>query len=109
MTGKANADGTDTVIITGPNGTASAANVDSVLTLSQGWQAAEFNVFGDCCGSRADFNSGVTIVDRTTVKQRHRQRPSCVYEGFTGETNNLNLWFLRPSWWRVAGDSLLRK
>jgi hypothetical protein len=91
LTGTANANGTDTVIIAGPNGTASAANVDSVLTLAKAWQAAEFNVIGDCCGSQANFNSGVTIIDRTTVNSGTSSAPACVHEGFTGETNDLNL------------------
>ena len=30
---------------------------DSVLNLSQGWQIAEFNIFGDCCLSQAYFTT----------------------------------------------------
>jgi hypothetical protein len=102
VTGKANANGTDTIIIAGPDGTASAANVDSVLTLAKYWKAAEFNVIGDCCGSRADFSSGVTVVVRTTVNSGTTSAPSCVQEGFTGETNDLNL---AGSCSRLAGES----
>ena len=91
LTGEANSGGTDTVIMSTPSGDAHAANQDSVLNLSQGWQIAEFNIFGDCCLSQAYFNIGVTIVVRTSVNNGTTSSPTCVTEGFTGETNNLNL------------------
>jgi hypothetical protein len=64
---------------------------DSVLGLSRGWKAAEFNVFGDCCGSEAKFNSGSTIVVHTSSGSGPKNPPSCLEKGYTGETNNLNL------------------
>src|SRR5262249_76703 len=59
------------------------------LNLAQGWQAAEFNIVGDCCGSQAAFNTGSTIVVRTSVNYGSPNAPSCLGQGFTGETNNL--------------------
>jgi len=65
--------------------------VDSVLNLDQGWTTAEFNVFGDCCLSEANFSSGTTVVVSTTVGDGKPNAPSCVSGGTTGETNNLTL------------------
>jgi hypothetical protein len=63
---------------------------DTVLNLAQGWNAAEFNVIGDCCSSEANFNSGATIVVRTAADTASTGAPSCAEEGFTAETNNLS-------------------
>ena len=91
LTGTADAGGTDTVIMSTPNGDANAANQDSLLDLAKGWNAAEFNVFGDCCGSQANFNGGVTMVVRTSVDNGTKNAPTCTATGYTGETNNLTL------------------
>ncbi|MGB8901382.1 MAG: hypothetical protein WCC90_20050, partial [Methylocella sp.] len=92
LTGMANSGGTDTIVMetSGPPGL-TAANQDSVLDLARNWQAAEFNVFGDYCWSQADFNFGSTIVVRTSANNGTTNAPSRLAEGFTGETNNLNL------------------
>jgi hypothetical protein len=89
LTGQANAGGTDTIIMATGSNLYSAQNDDSVVNLAQGWQKAEFNIVGDCCGSEATFNSGSTIVVRTSVDYGSPNAPSCSGEGFTGETNNL--------------------
>jgi VCBS repeat protein/FG-GAP repeat protein len=89
LTGQANAGGMDTLIMGVGSTLYSAQNADSILNLAQGWQAAEFNIVGDCCGSQAVFNSGSTIVVRTSVDNGSPSAPSCLGEGFTGETNNL--------------------
>src|SRR5262249_20223947 len=68
----------------------SAQNDDSILNLAQGWQAAEFNIVGDCCLTEATFNSGSTLVVRTSVDYGIPSAPSCIAAGFTGETNNLS-------------------
>jgi hypothetical protein len=93
VTGNANAGGTDSIVISAPagEGGSNAANEDSVLGLAKGWQAAEFNVFGDCCGTQANFNGGTTIVVRTTVINGTTNAPTCTSNGTTGETNNLTL------------------
>ena len=58
--------------------------------MAANWQVTEFNVFGDCCLSQANFNNGSTIVARTRVIYGGRNPPVCVAQGFTGETNNLS-------------------
>jgi uncharacterized membrane protein len=62
----------------------------TVLYLFQGWNAAEFNIFGDGNRSQANFNSGAALAVRTRVSSGTSDLPSCVAEGFTGETNNLS-------------------
>ena len=90
LTGQANAGGMDTIIMATGSNLYSAQNEDNVVNLAQGWQAAEFNIVGDCCGSQAIFNSGSTIVVRTSVDYGSPNAPSCSGQGFTGETNNLS-------------------
>ncbi len=81
----------DMVEISGPGGTASAVNDDSALSLVDYWINAEFNIFGDCCATRANFNSGVTINVSTQVSSGTTTAPGCAIYGTTGETNNTNL------------------
>jgi hypothetical protein len=90
LLGAANSGGMDTFIMATGSDLHSVQNEDSVVNLSQGWQEAEFNVVGDCCGSQANFNSGSTIVVRTSVDHGSPNAPSCYGGGFTGETNNLS-------------------
>ena len=91
LTGTANAGGTDTLIVGTPNGNLSAMYQDDVLSLAQGWKLAEFGIFGDGGGSDATFNIGSTMAVRTTVDDGSSNAPTCVLEGFTSETNSLNL------------------
>ncbi len=81
----------DTVVLTTAAGPAMAIAADSVLNLAQGWNTVEWNVFGDCCLSQANFSAGSTLVVRTTVNSGGVTPPNCVREGFTGESNNLFL------------------
>jgi FG-GAP-like repeat len=90
LTGQANAGGLDTIIMATGSNLYSVQNDDGVVNLAQGWQAAEYNIIGDCCGSQATFNSGSTIVVRTSVDYGSPNAPSCSSQGFTGETNNLS-------------------
>jgi hypothetical protein len=89
LMGQANGGGTDTIIMATGSNLYSAQNDDNAVDLAQGWQAAEFNIVGDCCGSESTFNSGSTIVVRTSVDNGSPLAPSCLGDGFTGETNNL--------------------
>jgi hypothetical protein len=91
VTGTANVGGTDTLIVGTPNGNLSAMYQDDVLSLAQGWKLAEFGIFGDGGGSDATFNVGATMSVRTTVDDGSMNAPTCVLEGFTSETNSLNL------------------
>jgi len=83
--------GTDTVILSTQSGNISAVGSDSVLDLAAGWNAAEFNVFGDCCSDEATFNTGSTFVVQTSVNNGTTNAPSCPATSTTGETNSLSI------------------
>lgn len=91
LTGTATAGGTDTIMIAFQGGNLSAMAQDDVLSLAQGWKLAEFGIFGDGGSSDATFNVGATMAVRTTVDDGTTNAPTCELEGFTSETNNLNL------------------
>jgi hypothetical protein len=82
--------GNDSLTLVTVGGTASATSLDSVLYLERAWNAAEFNVFGDCCLTTANFSRGTTIVPRMTLTDGTQKKPMCQAAGFTGETNNLS-------------------
>jgi hypothetical protein len=79
----------------GTNPALYASQNDSILNLSQTWSTVEFNIFGDGTlqgvPDQATFNDGSTIVVRTSVDHGDLTAPSCVFGGFTAETNNLSL------------------
>jgi len=92
VTGTAASGGAEDSIVLSVGGTLySAMGNDYFPDLGQNWQAAEFNVFGNGDRTQAAFNNGSTIVVRTSVNSGSSSAPSCVAEGFTGETNNLTL------------------
>jgi len=91
LSGTATSGGTDAVIMTTGGGSVNAANQDSILNLAAGWHGVEFVLVGDCCLSQANFNANATIVVNTVVHHGSTAAPTCVVEGFTGETNNLTL------------------
>ena len=91
LTGSAVPGGNDTVVMTTGAGNATATNADDLLSLSQDWNTVEFAIVGDCCDTQANFSAGTTVDVRTVVHSGSKTAPSCVLEGFTGETNNLNL------------------
>jgi hypothetical protein len=62
--------------------------------LASSWEIAEFNIFGICCGSAANFNPDTTIVVRTVVEDAtdlHGVGLSCVGTQYVAESNNLTL------------------
>jgi hypothetical protein len=71
-----------------------AQSGDNAVHAAAGWTTAEFNVFGDggnsAGGGQASFNSGSTVVTRTRIIYGGTAAPTCVAEGFTAESNNLN-------------------
>lgn len=77
--------------ITGSTTVYSAASSDSTLDLSAGWTAAEFMIGGNGNGSQAVFNPGSTLTVQTVTHNGTTAAPTCIYGGWTGETNNLNL------------------
>jgi hypothetical protein len=91
LTGTALTDGVDTITLQTGGNIYTASGSDDVLVLAQGWRLAEFNIFGDCCGSDATFNAGTTMAVRTSVTDGTMNAPSCGGQGFTSETNNLSL------------------
>jgi hypothetical protein len=90
LTGKASG-GTDTVLMDSPSGDISAVGADSVLDLEQGWNSAEFNVFGNGNGSEVSFSSDAALVVQISLVNGTTNVPSYSTGGFTGETNNLTL------------------
>jgi hypothetical protein len=63
---------------------------DNSVNAAAGWQSAEFNVFGNGGGGQAKFNAGATVVPRVELTYGGTAPPTCIAQGFTGETNNLN-------------------
>ncbi len=69
-------------------------NEDDIVNLgSSAWTTAEFNVFGEGGGTEAVFNTSpvATIGISTTVFNGSLSDPSCVWQSFTKEYNNLSL------------------
>jgi hypothetical protein len=68
---------------------------DSLTDISTVWNQAEFNVFGNAGGSRADFNSGAGLEVALFLDYGSSSKPTCQPPtkdlGTTGETNNLSL------------------
>jgi len=93
LTGTAGSGGMDTLTLLTTGSHLSAMGLDSVLGLAQGWQTAEFNIFGDGYSTEANFSSGTTIVVKITVDSGNgtTDAPTYVNESFTGETDNLTL------------------
>ena len=81
----------DVIIVPGLGGSQMAKVAASpVFDLASVWKVAEFNVFGDGDGMQAIFPPGNMIV-RTTVNDGTTNPPTCLTQGFTGETNNYTL------------------
>jgi hypothetical protein len=69
----------------------SVTNSDSVLDLASYWDTTEWGVFGDGGGGEAYFGTDTTLEAQTVLTATSSSAPTCVKEGFTGETNNLKL------------------
>jgi hypothetical protein len=92
LSGAAEAGSKDTVVFTDGTTAYSVSGSDSVLDISKVWHQSEFNVVGDAGGSRADFNTPVSITVKVALTDGSTSAPTCVANaGTTGETNNLNL------------------
>jgi hypothetical protein len=89
FTATATAGGQDQAILTTTRGNISAASQDSVLSLNQFWNTAEFNVFGDCCSTETNFSNPTTLVVRTSITDGTANAPTCGTFSFTAEQNNL--------------------
>jgi hypothetical protein len=93
FTGSAASGGNDAVSLSVGSGSAtSVSNSDSEVDLASHWNTTEWGVYGDGGGSAADFSSGDSLEAQTALTASSgSSAPSCIEEGFTGETNNLSL------------------
>lgn len=91
LEGTAFSGGNDAVTLVDGTTATQASNADTKLNLSKSWDTTEWGVFGDAGGGEANFASGSNLIAKTTLGSSSASAPSCVVEGFTGETNNLNL------------------
>ncbi|HEY2575277.1 MAG TPA: hypothetical protein VGI74_03110 [Streptosporangiaceae bacterium] len=92
LSGSAAAGGQDKVSLTVGSGNATlVTNRDSKIHLAAAWNTTEWGVFGDGGGGAADFGAGTTLEAQTALTDTGSSAPTCVKEGFTGETNNLKL------------------
>jgi hypothetical protein len=86
------ATGTDTVTMT-VSGTAYVLSVPTTLTLSGGWNAVEFNVFGEDNSTLASFGSPTTLEVQVLTESATptRAAPFCPQQSTTGETSSMSL------------------
>ncbi len=92
LTATAASGGLDGVSLSIGSGSAtSVTNNDTKVDLAANWNTAEWGVYGDGGGSAANFGSNTTLQAQTVLTDTSGGAPSCVEEGFTGETNNLKL------------------
>jgi hypothetical protein len=93
LTGSATSGGNDGVSLSVGSGQATTVTAgDSMVDLASYWNTTEWGVYGDGGGSEANFGSNTSLEAQTTLTASSgSSAPSCVSEGFTGETNNLTL------------------
>jgi hypothetical protein len=92
LVAQASTGGNDQVTLSNSSGQASSASgIDTKLRLAAVWNTTEWGVFGDAGGAQANFGANTTLEALTTLTATSSSAPSCVSEGFTGETNNLKL------------------
>ena len=118
LQGTATVNGDDTVILTTSGGlpygmyTPPRLLPDSTLGLGQNWQDAEFNVFGDGCGSEANFQDTATVtivlqVDYGAIEYPYGYMPLvCTKTSYTSEWNNLGFSGPAQTFPQAAGGSL---
>jgi hypothetical protein len=93
LSGTATSGGTDGVSLSLGSGQATTVTAnDSLIDLASHWDTTEWGVFGDGGGSEAYFGTDDSLEAQTALTASSgSSAPSCVSEGFTGETNNLSL------------------
>jgi Putative Ig domain len=92
LSGSARSGGLDSVELSAGSGQAtSVTNSDNAVDLASSWNTTEWGVYGDGSGSEAYFGTGTTLQAQTALTATSTSAPSCIEEGFTGETNNLSL------------------
>ena len=83
--------GNDAVSLSVGSTAVSVTGKDTKVDLAAYWNTSEWGVYGDGGGSAANFGSNNTLEAQTALTSTASGAPSCVKEGFTGETNNLKL------------------
>ena len=92
LTASAASGGNDGVSLSVGSGQAvSVTGKDTKVGLASFWNTTEWGVYGNGGGSAANFGSSNTLEAQTALTSSGSGAPSCVKEGFTGETNNLKL------------------
>jgi hypothetical protein len=93
ITASAKAHGKDVASLSvGSGSAASVSGKDTKVHLAKFWNTTEWGVYGDGGGSEAYFGTGATLQAQTALTASSgSSAPTCVSEGFTGETNNLKL------------------
>ena len=91
LSGSAVSGGNDKVSLSVGGSATAVSNNDSMIHLAKFWNTTEWGVFGDGNGSAAIFGSNTTLEAQTALTATSKSAPTCVKEGFTGETNNLSL------------------
>jgi hypothetical protein len=92
LTGSARSGGNDSVSMSVGTGQAALVTYsDSVVDLASSWNTTEWGVYGDAGGGEASFGPHTTLQAQTALTSTSSAPPSCIEEGFTGETNNLSL------------------
>ena len=93
LTGSAASGGNDGVSLSRGSGQATTVTAsDSKINLASHWNTTEWGVYGNGGGSQANFGANTSLEAQTALTASSgTSAPACVSEGFTGETNNLNL------------------
>jgi len=92
LTGNAASGGLDSgSLAIGSGHATSVTNSDSKIDLAAFWNTTEWGVYGDGGGGHANFGTNTTLQAQTVLTAISSSAPTCVKEGFTGETNNLTL------------------
>jgi hypothetical protein len=93
LTGTATENGYNSITLTTATGMYTLSQQPDILGLGPMWQDAEFNVFGDGCGSQARFDAGTVLNVRLVVNPNPGFSPTtapvCIKFSYSGETNNL--------------------
>jgi hypothetical protein len=87
LTGVVTASG-DGVVMTTPSSAYGASGSD--MGAVNGWDTAEFNVFGDGNGGRALFAPEADVQPRILITSSGKEVPACIPKELTAETNNLD-------------------
>jgi hypothetical protein len=92
LSGSAASGGNDELSLSVGSGQATlVTNSDSEIDLASHWNTTEWGVFGDAGGGEAYFGTDTTLEAQTALTATSSSAPTCIKEGFTGETNNLKL------------------